>query len=1433
LDSTSHRWREITPSEYPWERDALEYVRQGLPDHEPYRAWSNFTFIARDGSLNEVDLLVASPKGVFLVEIKSRPGELTGDAGTWTWIDNGRAYTDDNPLILADKKCKRLKALLESQPAAKKADLPFIAPLVFCSDPNQVNRLPDSARQGVYLRDRDRTPEHGPRRGILWALTQWPDEVDESTRLRRRVDRPMVKAFVRAIDQAGVHPSQRARRVGDYERRELLFEGSGYQDWSGRHVSLPNVERRIRIYTYGSAASGEERETIRRAAQREFQILEGITHRGILRASEFRDLEQGAAVIFERDPGAMRLDLFMRERGARLSTRERCDLLRQIAEALQFAHQRKITHRALSPQSILVRAPDGPAPEIQIYNWQTGARELQSSGQTRERFTATSHLEQLIEDASTIYVAPEALTSGWATGEQLDVFSLGAVAYFLFTGRPPASGAAELLQTLRAGNGLQLSATIDGAPRKLQELVQYATAPVTDDRLESIADFLELQDDAERELAMPTQESIADPVDARAGDSLGQGINVKQRLGRGSTAVAFLVENESAEQVLKLALDPRHNDRLRGEAEVLAKLRDRHVVELLGTVEIGERVGLLMARAGDSTLAQRIRKDGRLDLELLERFGEQLLQTVDFLEQKGISHRDIKPENIGVRPSGRGSRLELVLFDFSLSRTPLDEIRAGTPPYLDPFLAERQPARWDGYAERFAAAMTLHEMATGTLPVWGDGRSNPAVLDCEVTLDPELFDASVREALSAFFAKALRREHAGRFDNAEEMLDAWRDVFASAEKAEQLGGAAIVTESHAEAAEPAGFRLDGADRTTPLAAVGLSNRALNALERRAAQTVGDLLRLTMAQITTTPGIGTKTRREIGALLRELRLLAPVAAHDARIGERVAPDDSTSPDISRCSIDRLATSLLPARVIRRDEPSRAQTAIFLGLESPPTGGALPPWASQTDVAKALDLTRARIGQVIARARERWAKQPDLNHLRDDLAKLLLEHGGVMTADELVAAVLALRGSAEEEPRRSLLARAVTRAAVEAERVRATPRWITCRRGEHFFVALDEPGAGLDGERLADYAEQLGRRADELAASYPLPAPSRVIEALRLIRPPVNAPTLSDDRLLRLAAAASDTAAVSSRQELYPRGMPPERALKLAQGALLGARDLTVEQLRQRVLGRYPLAAPLPDRPALDSLVGSLAADLSWEPAAAEGRGAYRLRAVEVGQVTTAATTLGRYPTDLSEAPERDPEKDEADDFEERIKRKVAHGGFLALSTTPGRAERVACEIAKRFTVDVHDLDELMIRHMKEATAAANARWDVVVETDAAGPQSSNWGRLLTLVARALPKAEAEVRASKRPVLLRHPGLLARFDKLDLLERLRDAAGRENELPGLIVLIATDEQSAMPMIDGKPVPVITRGQWARVPESWIANRHRAGLEQRGNKTAEASG
>ena len=97
--STTSRWIEITPSEYAWEREALHYLKTRLPDGEPFRTWSNLEFIAHNGSINEVDLLVVSLHCVYLVEIKSWRG-VVGSGAPGTWTRTMRAAAED--LRLAD-----------------------------------------------------------------------------------------------------------------------------------------------------------------------------------------------------------------------------------------------------------------------------------------------------------------------------------------------------------------------------------------------------------------------------------------------------------------------------------------------------------------------------------------------------------------------------------------------------------------------------------------------------------------------------------------------------------------------------------------------------------------------------------------------------------------------------------------------------------------------------------------------------------------------------------------------------------------------------------------------------------------------------------------------------------------------------------------------------------------------------------------------------------------------------------------------------------------------------------------------------------------------------------------------------------------------------------------------------------------------------------
>jgi hypothetical protein len=75
------------------------------------------------------------------------------------------------------------------------------------------------------------------------------------------------------------------------------------------------------------------------------------------------------------------------------------------------------------------------------------------------------------------------------------------------------------------------------------------------------------------------------------------------------------------------------------------------------------------------------------------------------------------------------------------------------------------------------------------------------------------------------------------------------------------------------------------------------------------------------------------------------------------------------------------------------------------------------------------------------------------------------------------------------------------------------------------------------------------------------------------------------------------------------------------------------------------------------------------------------------------------------------------------------------------------------------------------------------------------------------------------LLVYSGLLARYDQMPLLGRLREAWGWMYDAPGFIVLVAADEQRHMPVLDGKLIPVILASVWAPIPEAWLENVHRS--------------
>ena len=69
-------------------------------------------------------------QGFWLVEIKSWPGHVRGDAGTWTRTHNGKTISEDNPVMLANRKAKALVSLLKSQQSTRNIKVPWMEAIV-------------------------------------------------------------------------------------------------------------------------------------------------------------------------------------------------------------------------------------------------------------------------------------------------------------------------------------------------------------------------------------------------------------------------------------------------------------------------------------------------------------------------------------------------------------------------------------------------------------------------------------------------------------------------------------------------------------------------------------------------------------------------------------------------------------------------------------------------------------------------------------------------------------------------------------------------------------------------------------------------------------------------------------------------------------------------------------------------------------------------------------------------------------------------------------------------------------------------------------------------------------------------------------------------------------------------------------------------------
>ena len=212
-----------------------------------------------------------------------------------------------------------------------------------------------------------------------------------------------------------------AKQVGQYRLEEKLGEGGMGVVYKARHAMLrrPTAVKLLPPDRTGDAIERFEREV---------QLTASLRHPNTVTVYDYGRTTDGVFYYAMELIDGATLDELVQVSGAQPAARVRA-IVRQAADALVEAHEIGVIHRDIKPANIMVFLPhqlDGLTEMAKVLDFGL-VKEIQTVGAPGSTTTGTI-------TGTPQYMAPESIVEPSKIDGRIDIYALGAVAYFLLTG---------------------------------------------------------------------------------------------------------------------------------------------------------------------------------------------------------------------------------------------------------------------------------------------------------------------------------------------------------------------------------------------------------------------------------------------------------------------------------------------------------------------------------------------------------------------------------------------------------------------------------------------------------------------------------------------------------------------------------------------------------------------------------------------------------------------------------------------------------------------------------------------------------------------------------------------------------------------------------------------------------------------------------------